>query len=341
MNLAPSVFHGYLMAHTKQPLAYRGGDVVIWRRRLRAKLRQLIGEMPVKRVPLNVRTLWRRDHPLGTIEKIIYTAEPYADVPAYICLPKAVSPPYAFMVCLQGHTTGMHNSIAVDQRNEGKAISVEGDRDFALGCMSRGIAAVCIEQRSMGERKENLQKQVSPHPCHDAVLHSLMLGRTLLGERIFDVDRAIDYLEARGDVDFRCLGIMGNSGGGLTSIYSAALLPRIRFAIPSGMFCTFQDSIMSIYHCADNYVPSLYQYAELPDVMGLFVPRPVVIVAGKKDEIIPVHGVRKAYRQLKKIYRAAGAESHCHLVVGNEGHRFYAELAWPKALMEIKYLRGK
>jgi hypothetical protein len=62
--------------------------------------------------------------------------------------------------------------------------------------------------------------------------------------------------------------------------------------------------------------------------MGLFSPKPVVVVAGKEDPIFPIGGVRKAFRQLKRIYRAAGAEKNCALVVGDEGHRFYAELGW-------------
>ncbi|KKL53551.1 hypothetical protein LCGC14_2274300 [marine sediment metagenome] len=44
------------------------------------------------------------------------------------------------------------------------------------------------------------------------------------------------------------LGVMGNSGGGTITLFSAALLPRPRFAMPSCYFCTFRDSIMSIYH---------------------------------------------------------------------------------------------
>jgi len=95
---------------------------------------------------------------------------------------------------------------------------------------------------------------------------------------------------------------------------------------------------MSIFHCACNYVPGLYQVAEMSDVMGLFAPRPVVIVAGKKDEIFPIGAVRSSFKKLKRIYRAAGAESRCHLVVGGEGHQFYAALAWPIALKQLECL---
>ncbi len=339
-NYSPSLVHKRMINNSTPSLGFKKGcDHVLWQRRLKRKLRQLAGSFPAERPPLNVRTLWGKTHPLGKIEKIVFTSEPYADVPAYVCLPANASPPYDFMICLQGHSSGMHNSIAVDFNDENKKIKVAGDRDFALGCMKRGIAALAIEQRAFGEREEKTQKTIAAHRCHDASAHALMLGRTLIGERVFDVDRGIDYLKTRGDVNFKTLGVMGNSGGGTISLFSAALLPRIRFAMPSCYFCTFSDSIMKICHCADNYVPGLMRYAEMADCMGLFAPGPAVIVAGEKDAIFPIAGVRKAFRHLKKIYRAANAGDRCHLVVGGEGHRFYADLAWPVALKEIERLK--
>ena len=339
LHLSPSVHHRYLMDHTEQTLCYGGGDVKAWQKKFRRKLRQLVGAMPRKRVPLEVRSLWKREHRLGTIEKPVFAGEPCADVPAYVCLPKNVEPPYTFFVCVQGHSTGMHNSIAVERDDNRKPIKVEGDRDFGLGCMRRGVAALCIEQRSFGERRETVQKHIGEHGCHDATMHALMLGRTLIGERVWDVDRGIDYLASRGDADMKRLGVMGNSGGGTITTFAAALLPRVSIAMPSCYFCTFRDSIMSIYHCMDNYVPGLLNYGEMADVLGLFAPRPVVVVAGKTDPIFPIAAVRKAFRDLKRIYAAAGAADRCHLVVGPHGHRFYAAWAWPVALGELERMR--
>jgi len=337
LDLSPSLSHRHLMGRTPPSLAYDGGDVAAWQRRLRRTLRRLVG-LPGRdaRVPLHVRSLWRRDHELGTIEKIAFTCEPKADATAYVCLPRDARPPYAWFVCLQGHSGGNYNSIAVDPETEKKPIEVPGDRDFGLGCMRRGVAALCIEQRAFGERRERVQKRIAQHGCHDAAMHALMLGRTLLGERVFDVDRGLDYLYTRRDVDRRRIGVLGNSGGGTVSVFAAALLPRLRFAMPSCYFCTFRDSIMSIYHCMDNYVPGLLRYAEMADVLGLFAPKPVVVVAGEQDEIFPIGATRRAFRALKRIYRAAGAERRCHLVVGPEGHRFYADLAWPVMLRELR-----
>ncbi len=336
---SPSQHHRHIMSVTEMTLAYNGGDFQRWRRRLRNRLRRLLGKMPENRVPLNVQHLWRRSHPLGQIEKIVFTSEPHCDVPAYVCIPGNAIPPFPFMICLQGHSTGMHNSIAVRPEDETQSLKVEGDRDFGIGCMSRGIAALCVEQRSSGERKEKKQSRVCPHnTCHDAFVQALMVGRTLLGERVYDVDRGIDYLATRNDVDMNRIGVMGNSGGGTTSVYAAAVLARLSFAMPSCSFCTFRDSKMALYHCSCGYLPNVLQYAEMADIMGLFAPRPVVITAGKDDSIIPLTGVRRAFRQLKRIYRAAGAQENCHLVIGQNGHRFYAEDAWPVMMREIERL---
>ncbi len=335
MYLSPTENHRWLMSQISQELAYDGGDVRRWQTRLRRKVWQLIGDQPAERCDLRPRRLWLKDHPLGSIEKILLTTETRSDVPAYVCLPRDVSPPYRFFICVQGHSGGMHNSIAVQRDDNDQPYQVEGDRDFGLECMRRGIAALCIEQRSFGERREQKQQQAAPG-CHDAAMHALMMGRTLLGERVYDVDRGIDYLAGRGDARMDSIGVMGNSGGGTVSLFSAALLPRIAYAMPSCYFCTFRDSIMSIYHCMDNYVPGLLKIAEMADVMGLFAPKPLVIVAGREDTIFPLVGVRRAFKELRRIYEACDAGDRCHLVVGEGGHRFYADLAWPRMLREME-----
>lgn len=331
-NLSPSDCHYRLMRQTPK-MHYRNQQLKPWQQKLRQQVKNLMGMPNVPKVPLRVKSLWQREHRYGSIEKIQFTAEPGADVLAYVCLPKQQQHSrLPFFVCLQGHSSGAHNSIAVERDNNSKAMKVAGDRDFGIGCMKRGIAALCIEQRSFGERRELKQQHVSSHGCHDATMHALMLGRTLLGERVFDVDRGLDYLKTRTDVDWQRVGVMGNSGGGTISTFAGAVLPRITHVMPSCYFCTFVDSIMQIYHCADNYVPGLLPIAEMSDVLGLAAPRPCVVVAGKTDPIFPIKGVRKAFRHLKTIYAKAGASDQCKLVIGNGGHRFYAAAAWKQML---------
>ena len=110
MHLSPSDVHQHLMRKATPTLQYDGGDVKAWQRKLRRKLRQLLGydNMPKERVALTPRSLWKREHPLGSIEKVCFASEPKADVTAYLCLPKDIAPPYACVISLQGHNVAWH-----------------------------------------------------------------------------------------------------------------------------------------------------------------------------------------------------------------------------------------
>ena len=270
-------------------------------------------------------TLWIREFAFGTVEKVRIHAEAGDGPFLYLCRTREMVGPQPVFLCLQGHSTGMHKSIAIDWHDEQTPIDVNGDRDFAIGCLKRGVAAVCIEQRAMGENSTNADRVPS---CFEPAMFALLEGKTLLGLRVLDVARTIDYLATRSDIDLSRLGIMGNSGGGTTSMFAAALLPRITHAMPSCAFSSFHASIGAMRHCACNYVPGLYRWGESADVLSLFAPKPLVIVNGAADPIFPLAAANEQFDRLHAVYAAAGAAERCVHVIGPEGHRFYAEPAW-------------
>lgn len=317
-------------------MLFPGGEVADWQRRLRVKLRALLGRNPRDRVPLKVCRIWSRPHPLGTIEKIVFTSELRCDVPAYVCLPGQAAGLRPFMICLQGHRGRMHDSIAASADEKTWEAPVHDGLDFAIGCMERGISALCIEQRSFGERSERALENPSGDGCQDAAMHAIFLGRTLMGERVFDVDRVIDYLLARGDADPRRIGVTGNSTGGMVALFAAALLPRIRFAMPSSCLSSFRDSFLAMGHCSCNFVPGLLNVADMADIAGLIAPKPLVIVHGLEDHLFPIRSARRTFREVEATYKAAGASKNCALVVGPGGHRYYADLAWPVLLRMLE-----
>ena len=42
----------------------------------------------------------------------------------------------------------------------------------------------------------------------------------------------------------------------------------------------------------------------------------------------PFEYAKSAFEKVKKIYKLAGVEENCAMVIGQEEHRFYAEQAW-------------
>ncbi|GIW77011.1 MAG: hypothetical protein KatS3mg104_2074 [Phycisphaerae bacterium] len=330
MQLSPSLAHAEARKGLQPALSYQGGSVPGWQEKARSKLREIIG-FPRGPVPsMKSTTLWTRQTSVGTIEKIVFPVETGQDAVAYWCVPTGARKPYSTWICLQGHSSGMHNSINADYEDETRPIIAPGDRDFAIGCMKRGYAALCIEQRGFGYRREfDLPgRQQGTTTCHDPLVGALMIGRTLIGERVWDVDRGIDYLVHRGDVNLENLGILGNSSGGTTGMYAMALLPRLHRAIISCAFARFSDSIVARHHCCCNIVPGIMNWFEMADIVGLSAPKPVVIVNGKTDPIFPIESARSHVREVQRIYQACGTPDRVWFVEGPEGHRFYAELSW-------------
>ncbi len=302
-----------------------------WQEENRKVLKNLLGvSSPAEDRKLTVE--FTKEHDTFTEIRFVFQSEENEFVPCHLLVPKIKyeeKPPV--MICLQGHSTGMHISLGRAIFDEDVSTISNGDRDFALQCVEKGFCAVTLEQRCFGERGGY------PHTdCHSASLAAMLCGRTILGGRVLDVSCLIDVLEQSfGNVcNAEKIYIMGNSGGGTTSFYAAALELRIKAVMPSCAFCTFADSIGSIRHCECNYVPNIAKYFDMAEIAGLIAPRPIVIVSGEKDNIFPVEFAKSEFSRLKKLYEASGEPEKCRHIIGPEGHRFYADLGW-KAFFEL------
>jgi dienelactone hydrolase len=329
-ELSPSYFQMELMKKAPKNLSFSDNITYeTWRRKLKKKLRELIGPMYKDKGKVKYDILKEDETKDYTIQKILFATVPSAINMAYLMVPKNGKGRYPAMVCLQGHSEGAFISVGNYFGEGGKNFKIEGDRDFAIQAVKNGFVALAIEQRCFGEREEKQLKQKIDNRCWDATMHALMLGHTLIAERITDVSRGIDFLQQLPFVEKNMIGCMGNSGGGTITYYAACLEDRIKVAVPSCSFCTYEDSIMRIGHCMDNYIPGALKYFGMEDLAGLIAPRNLIIVAGKEDPIFPIGGVRKAFRRSKDIYKKSGFSDRVKLIIGPGGHRFYATLTWP------------
>lgn len=342
-NFAPEIAHDNFLRNSQQKLAFNpDGDFNQWRYDVDVKLRQLLGMDNFEKVDPNIRIEYEKECEDFYETRFIFTSEYKVDVPVHLLIPKTdktITPEdahtaksegsFPVMVCLQGHSPGMHISLARAKDDIDKESIEEGDRDFAVQCVKHGYAALVIEQRAFGERKDERGKKVNP--MHNSCVHpsmvELLMGRCMVAARCWDVSRAIDTLVNFDNIDTDRIACMGNSGGGTITFFVTCLDKRIKMAMPSCYFCTVKESIARIDHCVDNYIPGMLQWFDLQDLTCLIAPRPMLIVAGETDPIFPIAGVKKAYDEACEVYKAAGAEGKCRLFVGTEGHRFYAD-AW-------------
>ena len=301
------------------------------RKRADRVFRSLIGwdKMPVPSAPPAVETEFTEDaDPRFTEIRFTFESEPGFRVPAHLLIPKAPSRlekggKLPVMICLQGHSTGMHISIG-RAKFPGDEETIAGGRDFALQAVDRGYIAIAMEQRGLGELKHG-------GGCLLPASQALLLGRTLLGERIYDITRLIDAIEngLSDCADPSRIYMMGNSGGGTATWHSAAIEHRLAAVMPSCAFNLYRKSIFAMDHCICNHIPHILENMEMPDLAMLSAPTPVVIVCGKEDPIFPLDGVKEGFETVKAVYAAAGVPDACRLVVGPAGHRFYPDESWP------------
>jgi dienelactone hydrolase len=331
MNFNPDNVHSSILKAITPALRYGGGDVKAWQKKARERLSELLGFNRIEAASDDMLTVKKEAASEGYAEySITFQSEEGYFVPATLFIPEGKEAPEGkipLVICLQGHSTGKHISLGKPKfPGDEKTIS-GGDRDFAKQIVKEGYAALAVEQRGFGECGGTPEGPACKHPTMTA----LLAGRTTIGERVFDIKRAIDVVTGAFDaLDADKIACMGNSGGGTATIYAAAMLEEIKMAMPSCALCTFKDSIAAMEHCTCNYVPGIALDFDMGDLCGLIAPRPLLVVSGHEDRIFPYFGVEESIGVAKKYYEAFGADEKLDWVEGPEGHRFYAALSWPK-----------
>ncbi len=343
--------HEILSAESEHKLAFNPNiNYSDWKKEVRNKFEELFGLARISKnsCPLNIEIEEITERDKFKQIRFTFESERGAVIPCYLLIPHVKKDKYPIAIALLGHISGFHNSIGIPKYDD------DEERYFprynmGLQAVENGFAALCIEQRGMGENGSlrTYGEDVIFKPCRQTCafisLTAINLGRTVLGERIWDVSRAIDALKEFKiyGIDLDKIMITGQSGGGTASYYAACYDERIKYCAPSCGFCSYQASIMDIEHCACNYVPGICDWLEMEDLSCLIAPRKLTIYSGKYDDIFPINGVRDAFDTIKKIYSVAGNENNCRLVETLKNHYWCHELVWENIVKDTVELGWK
>ena len=190
-------------------------------------------------------------------------------------------------------------------------------RAMAPRSIKEGRCALVIEARNFGE--SSLKGYGTS--CTEASKIAILMGRTVIGERVHDAMCALDVVSKLPFVDMRDVVCTGNSGGGTATYYLACMDERITVSAPSCSVCGFETSIAAMEHCMCNHVPYIRKYFELGDLAGLIAPRKLIVAAGIEDAIFPIDGTKDNFEIIKMLYEASGAKDNCALVLGDKVFR--------------------
>ncbi len=280
----------------------------------------------------NFEVIFKEDKGNYFLTRFEFSSEVGERVPCYLLTPKTKgngtkTKKFPVAITLQGHVSGFHNSVGVAKYPADFDGGLER-RSMALQAVENGYVALAIEQRGMGERKPTLKKRGADVNCRFASFVAISMGRTLIGERVWDVSKAIDMLSNFPECDTDKIIITGNSGGGTTSYYAACFDERIKICAPSCAFCPYKSSVLDILHCECNQIPQAINYFEMQDLSELICPRELIIIAGEKDDIFPIEGVKEGYKTVEKIYGHYNAGSNCRLKITPKEHWWCTDIVW-------------
>ena len=334
----------YLQAHTataqgrwKEAYEARKSDAEIaaYQAEQRAFFEQQLGGW-FEKTPLRPQITGVVERPGFTVEKILFESMPGVYVTAALFLPDPdrFAPPWPGVVVACGHTA---NGKAYDGYQRACAL-------MALN----GMAALIVDPFDQGERRQLLDHPDAPGlwgtQAHTMVgVGSILVGRNAATYMVWDLIRAIDYLQSRPDIDPDRIGAAGNSGGGTQSAYLMALDDRVQAAAPNCYLCGLYDRIRKLHEPQDGEQNIFGQLAfgmDHADYVMMRAPRPTLVLVAT-DDFFDVEDAWDLYRHAKRLYSRMGHGQKVGIVENDGPHGWAPILREATAQWMNRWLRDQ
>jgi dienelactone hydrolase len=308
----------------------------IWQQDLRTTLYRLLGLECMLPTPLNPQLTEEVQRDGYRRQRVEIDTEPGVTMPLYVLIPDEAHEPLIPIIAAHGHESGGKISTAGVTEIPGVAEQVRKyNYDYGVKCAQRGYLVFCPDARGMGERRESLYESddaLFSRSCDQLANMALPLGMTVAGMWTWDLMRLLDYIQTRPACQGQKIGCIGLSGGGLQTLYLTALDERVAAAVISGYFYGAKNALLDLPNCDCNYVPHLWEYADLGDLAALIAPRPLLIETGTQDPLNGSRGmpnVMEQYEITRQAYALLNApERLCHDIFEGE-HRWQGTAAYP------------
>jgi dienelactone hydrolase len=184
-----------------------------------------------------------------------------------------------------------------------------------------------VDPVSQAERYQLMDNTGKPLTRGGTTEHTLLneasnlVGESTPKDELWDNVRSLDYLFTRPEVDTTRIGCLGNSGGGMQTIYFAGFDPRIKVMAPCSYVAT-RERTLELTGPADGcaQMPGEGSYGlEFADYLLISSPKPLLILAGRYD-FIDYRGAEEAYHEIKKAYTVLGKPDQVELFTYDDGH---------------------
>ena len=308
-----------------------------WKAKVRKTLWGLLGLDKMEDCPLEPQLLETTEVEQGILrEKVLLQVEPETYMPVYILIPpkKSGEKQDCFMA-LPGHMGAGKYSVAGCREIPAVKDAIERfNYDYGMQLAKLGNVAICPDCRGFGERRDEARQNDTEDDflnssCYQLAHMAEPLGQTVAGLCTWDVMRLLDYIYERGEWNLDTLGCLGFSGGGMQTLWAAALDDRIKQAVISGYLYGYKDSLLILNgNCNCNYVPHLWEHFDMGDIASLIAPRPLLVQSCRDDHLNGPRGLQNVLEQLdivRRVYAFYGKENILLHDVREGGHCWHGE----------------
>ncbi|HEV2500875.1 MAG TPA: alpha/beta fold hydrolase, partial [Terriglobia bacterium] len=278
----------------------------------RNKIRQLL-HYEKSNQPLNVRSVVTTHRKGYRIEKIQFLSAPGIYIPAWAFVPERKTRDSAIILYVS------------DEGIETDGMEFEGSEESGLSAglldtlARKGNLAIAVDVRGIGETRPLHRSGSSASGVFGQLFDvetalsymAWFMDQSLLGMRVEDVLRSIDYVMSRADVDNKPLHVIGRGRGGLWCLYAALLDTRIRSLICVRSLLSYRSlaEVDRYVYGADVFIPDVLLQLDLPQVAGAMAGRPLALVlpTDALKNVVEVGVARETYRWALGAYESAGS----------------------------------
>jgi dienelactone hydrolase len=337
---------------------YAPADHTGWRRRMREAVFDLLHYRPAKG-DFAAEVVERTDRGSYVREKVYFNTSPEVRVPAYVLVPKDRGPGGKAPAVVALHDHGGFYRWGKEKlvQTENEHPSLVAFRDCYAGrCIAdelakQGYVVIVIDMFYWGERRMRLPDDPKPDHETDADVKKFnssrgagqdLVARTIEsagftwpGLIVWDDLRTVDFLCSRPEVDATRIGCVGLSVGAWRANHLIALDDRVKAGVAVCWLTSFRNLQPSHVKNTTGFtmlIPGLYQRLDMPDVVSLAAPKPLLNINGSQDRLFPVEdGTKAAYRTLENVYAKVGAGEKFKGHLYDSPHEFNADMqaeAW-------------
>jgi hypothetical protein len=164
-------------------------------------------------------------------------------------------------------------------------------------------------------------EQLALGPYMPVLLRAIVVGKTIVGMRVDDTIRAVDWLTSRAEADTSSLTLHGQGAQGIVALHAAALDERVTDVVVENSLVSYRMALDAELHrnLSEILVPGVLTRYDVGDLLQAISPRRVALVdpVDAMGQVVPEPAVRSALAPVFATDRSLGTPERVRIESGN------------------------